>query len=260
MSEVWDKISQGVKFDINILCEITEKNIFTRILQPKRNVGDRGWHNFIVPLEQFSGKAVSILFSTSGSGDDLSYAWSAWGWPALKQEISLPRVDEIVQALNDKPDIINSIFNAVSPIRYGNKKAEIVTVELFDKSGESALSFKSGEKIIIRCKMFAHQDFAECLTIGFIIRNKFTDIYGTHTRWQNCDLCGVKKGEMPSVNMCMPLSVGTGTYSLTSAIAIIHPGSDVEVLDRIEDHLIFHVKNEKNMAGIIDLNAKITID
>jgi len=148
----------------------------------------------------------------------------------------------------------------LTSIHYGNKKAEIRNVELIDKDGTSKLSFQSGEKILIRYKMFAHHDFTDCLTIGFIIRNKFTEVYGTHTRWQNCDLCGVKKGDMPLVNIDIPLSLGAGTYSLTSAIAIIHPSSEVEVLDRLEDHLIFNVKNDKNMIGIIDLNAKISIE
>jgi hypothetical protein len=144
-------------------------------------------------------------------------------------------------------------------MRYGNKKAEIQKVELLDKDGSPKLSFQSGEEIIIRFKMFAHQDFVDSLTIGFIIRNKFSEIYGTNTRWQNCDLIGVKKGDMPFVNISLRLALGSGTYSLTSAIAIIHPGFEVEVLDRMEDHLIFYVKNDQNMTGIIDLNAKIKI-
>mgnify|MGYP001168717147 CR=1 FL=1 len=259
MPEAWDQIIQGVKFDIDVLCDGRKENIFTRVLQPKRNVGDRGWHNFVVNLERFSGKSVFVIFSTSGSGDDLRYAWSVWGWPTLKKKIPQPPADEAVQPSKNEKEREISLFTDTSHIRFGNKKAEILTVELLDKEGKPALSFQSGEKIIIRYTMFAHQDFTDCLTIGFIIRNKFTEIYGTHTRWQNCDLCGVKKGEMPGVNVSMPLSLGTGTYSLTSAIAIIHPGFNVEVLDRLEDHVIFHVKNDKNMTGIIDLHAKITI-
>jgi ABC-type polysaccharide/polyol phosphate transport system ATPase subunit len=255
----WDKIPQGVKFDIEVACDGETDTIFSRMLQPKRNIGDKGWHNFLVPLEKYSGKTISFAFSTSGSGDDLSYCWSAWGWPALKRENSQPHIDGGVQASNNEKDQEISFFKESNHIRYGNKKAEILTVELIDKEGISKLSFQSGEKIIIRYKIFANQDVVDCITLGFIIRSKFTEIYGTHTRWQNCDLCGVKKGEMPFVNICMPLSLGTGTYSLTSAIAIIHPGSEVEVLDRMEDHLIFHVKNDKNMIGIIDLNAKISI-
>jgi ABC-type polysaccharide/polyol phosphate transport system ATPase subunit len=263
MPGAWDKIPQGVKFDIEILCDGNLENIFSRVLQPKRNIGDRGWHNFIEPLERYSGKTVTITFITTGSGDDLSYGWSAWGWGKIIQIAKKFDTDKV--SLKEGLDTKNNkgltdSSEMLTDIQYGNKKAEIRNVELLDKDGSSKLSFQSGEKIIIRYKMFAHQDFADCLTIGFIIRSKFTEIYGTHTRWQNCDLCGVKKGDMPFVNICMPLPFGSGTYSLTSAIAIIHPGFEVEVLDRLEDHLIFHVKNDQKMIGIIDLNAKITIE
>jgi ABC-type polysaccharide/polyol phosphate transport system ATPase subunit len=259
----WDKIPQGVKFDIEVVSDNETDLIFSRVLQPKRNIGDRGWHNFILPLEKFSGKNVTIAFVTTGSGDDLSYGWSAWGWGKIIQIAKKFSTDNVLfqegfasgnnKILADSSDMLTSIH-------YGNKKAEIRNVELIDKDGTSKLSFQSGEKILIRYKMFAHHDFTDCLTIGFIIRNKFTEVYGTHTRWQNCDLCEVKKGDMPLVNINIPLSLGAGTYSLTSAIAIIHPSSEVEVLDRLEDHLIFHVKNDKNMIGIIDLNAKISIE
>ena len=35
---------------------------------------------------------------------------------------------------------------------------------------------------------------------------------------------------MPVVDISMRLLLGTGTYSLTSAIAIVHPGFEVEAL------------------------------
>lgn len=258
----WDKIPQGVKFDIDVASGGVTDTIFSRVLQPKRNIGDRGWHNFILPLEKYSGKGVSIIFSTSGSTENLSYCWAAWGWVTTIKITQKKDIDKI--SLQERCDTGNHGQLAVSSemlngIRYGNKKAEIQKVELLDKDGSSKLSFQTGEKILIHYQIFAHQDFVENLTVGFIIRNKFTDIYGTNTRWQNCDLEGIKKGNIPFVNICLQLSLGTGTYSLTSAIAIIHLGSDVEVLDRIEDHLIFHVKNDNNMMGMVDLNAKINI-
>jgi len=65
---------------------------------------------------------------------------------------------------------------------------------------------------------------------------------------------------MPVVNISMRLLLGTGTYSLTSAIAIVHPGWQVEVLDRMEDHIFFSVHNDETMTGLTNLNAKIKIE
>jgi hypothetical protein len=260
--EAWDKILQGVKFDIIATSDGVDEAIFSRVLMPKRNIGDRGWHNFILPLKKFSGKTVSIKFVTSGSGEDLSYCWSAWGWGRMVQINNNSENFQDGGKLNIIPnfDITDSKKKLGEIVRYGNKKAVIENVEFLNSHGSPQLSFKTGERIEIRYAMSANQDFDEDLTIGFIIRNKFTDVYGTNTRWKNCDLSGIKKGRMPLVIISMDLSLGTGTYALTSAIAIVHPGFIVEVLDRMEDHIMFHVQNDQEMSGFTDLNATFRIE
>jgi ABC-type polysaccharide/polyol phosphate transport system ATPase subunit len=259
---VWDKIPRGVKFDVDVESGGNTENIFSHILQPKRNTGDRGWHNFLLPLEKYSGTTVSLTFTASGSSADLSYCWSAWGWPKIVQQddpaknrLSENTPDDITRP--QSPDLMQKSEGFV---RYGNRKAIIVNVELLDAAGSPRFSFKTGDEMTIRYTMTAHQDFTEGLTIGFIIRNKFSDIYGTNTRWENCDLSAIKKGPMPVISISMRLSLGTGTYSLTSAIALVHPGWVVEVLDRMEDHIIFYVKNDRDMSGFTDLKAIIKIE
>jgi hypothetical protein len=61
---------------------------------------------------------------------------------------------------------------------------------------------------------------------------------------------------MPGVTIPMNLLSGTGTYALISAIASVHPGFVVEVLDRIKDHIIFCVQNDQEISGFIDLKNK----
>jgi ABC-type polysaccharide/polyol phosphate transport system ATPase subunit len=255
----WDKIPHGVKFDIEIESGNLKENVFSRVLQPKRNIGDRGWHNFILPLEKFSGKPVSLTFITSVSGQDLSYCWAAWGWSRIVhfEKHAGNTVTKDNPDNSTSQESIDYIKNNEGFVRYGNRKASIENVELLNSKGEPQFSFKTGEEIFIRYTMTAHHDLNEDLTIGFIIRNKFTEIYGTNSRWRNCDLAGIKKGQMPVVTISMYLSLGTGTYSLTSAIAIIHPGFNVEVLDRMEDHTIFYVRNDRDMSGFVDLKAII---
>ncbi len=258
LPEVWEKIPQGVKFDIEVHWQGKTENLFSRVLQPKRNIGDRGWHNFIVPLEEYSGKTVSLVFSTSGSGEDLSYCWSAWGWGRIIRVIGSQ--DEESQKGDVQPDIFAPQgMESRGIVRYGNRKAVLQNVELLDSNGSPQVSFRTGDVLNIRYTMAANQDFEEDLTIGFIIRNKFTEVYGTNSRWKQCDLKGIRQGPMPVVTISMRLLLGTGTYSLTSAIAIVHPGFVVEVLDRMEDHIIFHMKNDEDMSGFADLEATIRI-
>ena len=210
LPEAWDKIPQGVKFDIKITYDGISENIFSRVLLPKRNIGDRGWHNFIVSLEKYHGKTVCLTFSTSGSGNDLSYCWSAWGWVKIIQFIGCPK--EANELDNSDPKTINDTTDPTmiseKIIRYGNRKAIIENVELLNSNGSPNLSFKTGEKITIRYSMISYRDFVDDLTIGFVIRNKFTEVYGTNTRWKKCDLKEIKKGRMPIVNISMDLAFG----------------------------------------------------
>lgn len=253
----WDKIPEGVKFDIAVMCDGVTDIIFSRVLQPKRNIGDKGWHNFILPLKKFSGKTVCLSFSTSGSGDDLSYGWSAWGWAEIIKEILKPRVDNIVQPSKDENDGSNLIFNVLTPIRYGNKKIEILNVIICDSEGNSKSNFLTNEQVIIKITIKSKEPFNQNITVGCTIRNKFNVIYGMNTRWQTNDLKNIKTGDIINIDFSCCLRLGTGLYSITPAVAIVHSDIGIEVLDRLEDLLMFNITNNKSMEGFVDLDAQI---
>lgn len=253
----WDKIPQGVKFDIEVVYDGVTDTIFSRVLQPKRNIGDRGWHNFIVPLEKFSGKTVTITFITSGSGDDLSFCWSVWGWGNLIRDIPKPRIDEVIQLSKHEKDDINSIVNERTPIRYGNKKIEIINAVICDSKGNPQSNFLTNENIIIKIMVKSKENFNQDVTVGCSIRNKYSAIYGMNTRWQTNDLKNIRDGDIININFSCCLRLGNGVYSITPAVAIVHSDTDIEVLDRLEDRIMFNITNNKTMEGFVDLNATI---
>jgi ABC-type polysaccharide/polyol phosphate transport system ATPase subunit len=266
LPEALDKITQGVKFNIEILSEGVRENIFSRVLQPRRNIGDRGWHNFILPLEKYSGKMVSLEFSTSGLGEDLNYCSSAWGWgriikinhvnPCSDQEIASDRKlfefgdDQSVNTLSPCPN---------TQIRYGNKKLEIIRVQLNSvNKGETSI-FRSGELASIKFFIKKNENINGKLTVGCNIKNKYSEIYGTNTRWGDCDIDIEKISRDVFVEMIIPLKLATGIYSITAAIACIHEDNITEVFDRKEDCILFRIQNDKQMVGFIDLEAKFKI-
>jgi hypothetical protein len=79
-----------------------------------------------------------------------------------------------------------------------------------------------------------------------------------NSRWQMNDLKNVRIGDVISINFFCCLRLGNGIYSVTPAAAIVHSDTDIEVLDRQEDQLLFQVTNNRIMEGIVDLGAKIT--
>jgi ABC-type polysaccharide/polyol phosphate transport system ATPase subunit len=262
----WEKIPQGVKFDIDVSVDGTVENIFTRVLQPNRNIGDRGWHNFIVPLENYSGKSVSIVFRTSGSGKDLSYCWSTWGWgkivrlrPSLPASLtSLGR-----EGTMDESDQSTTFWGKIKR-KAGNKRAEILRAEIVDENNVSRLTFHKGEVIYVRFFVRCNGSIKDNITAGCTVRNKFQDIYATNTRWKKCDLHPKNKEDLSLVTIKFPAKLGAGMYSITPAIAIIHSdneiftSTDVEVLDCLEDRLWVKIVQEWN-TGLIDLDAEIEI-
>ena len=54
-----------------------------------------------------------------------------------------------------------------------------------------------------------------------------------------------------------PLKINTGTYSINVGLVIARSDTDIEVLDRRYDCLIFTVEKTENMVGIVDLEASV---
>lgn len=254
MPGAWDKIPQGVKFDIDVLSEGIKENIFSRVLQPKRNVGDRGWHNFIVSLERFSGKTISIIFRTSGSGEDLSYGWSSWGWGKIISTGSERKESGIK---------MNDFFSQkiTNQVKYGNERAELINIELLDQNENPKKIFKSGELSIIDALILFNDDIDSDFAVGYSIYSKFGRIYGTCTLWEDIVFKKHKKGDVVKIRFSQKLCLAPGFYSIDFDIATaVFPANDIEVLNTISSALLFQIESPKPFCGVIDLYSKIQLE
>jgi ABC-type polysaccharide/polyol phosphate transport system ATPase subunit len=250
----WDKIPQGVKFNIEVVSDNETDTIFSRVLQPKRNIGDRGWHNFIVPLEKYSEKTVCLIFSTSGSGDDLSYGWSAWGWGKIiftgpeKKEQEIQRIDFINQQMTNR-------------VNYGNKRAELIKIELLDQRGNPQNIFRSGELSIINASIVFNDDIDSDFVVGYKLFCKFGMIYGTCTLWEDIAFKKHQKGDIVNIRFTQKLCLAPGFYSIDFDIATaVFPANDIEVLNTVSNVLLFQIKSPKPYCGVIDLYSKIQLE
>jgi ABC-type polysaccharide/polyol phosphate transport system ATPase subunit len=258
----------GVNFQIQINAGEKYDTVFSKKLEPSIYSADKGWQNFEIPLENFAGKFIYIRFITQKlSISDDSWCGSAWGWPkvvhlkndhgALSSTIDREPDERTQNAKKTDVKIPDSIKGA--PINYGNKKAEILNFEMLDGSNTEKTSFKTNDlvkiKIVIRLNQYCDAGF----TVGCLLRNRFTTIYGTCALWQNIKMTEMSVGQIATIEMSFTLRLGEGTYSLSPAIAIVHSDTEVEQLDRREDALIFTVINDKMMEGICDLDATIRV-
>jgi ABC-type polysaccharide/polyol phosphate transport system ATPase subunit len=253
LSEAWDKISQGIRFDVDVIIDGVNDKIFSRVLQPKRNIGDRGWHNFIVPLEKYSGKSISIIFSTSGSGDDLSYGWGAWGWSRLVTNFSQKLPDD-----SGKSEFYEQ--KITDRISYGNKRAELIKIELLDDNGNPKNIFKPGELSVIGGQIQFHDDIDQDFVVGYSIYSKFGRVYGTCTLWEGIKFKKHSKGDMINIRFSQKLFLAPGFYSIDFDIATAKfPANEIEVLHNSSSVLLFQIESQKPFIGVTDLQSEIQL-
>lgn len=260
-----DMITQGVRFDIDVKDGNETETIFSRILHPKRNIGDSGWHNFLIPLGKYSGKTISLVLKTSGSGRNLDFCWSAWGWVKIVRPIesSIEQSSGMVVTLREGQSHKIPLSSKEEPT--GQKKAEIFLVELMDDNFRIQSTFHSGDIALLGFHIRFLSQVSCNSTAGLIIRNKFQDIYATNTRRNSRDIPPKQGGEIVSVVFKFRIRLGSGLYSITPAIAIVHKEgvvfdpADVEILDSLEERVWMNVIHDMN-TGLVDLEAEVEID
>jgi ABC-type polysaccharide/polyol phosphate transport system ATPase subunit len=267
----WDKIPQGVKFDIEVACDGETDTIFSRMLQPKRNIGDKGWHNFLVSLERYTGKTITIDFINSGSGDDLSYCWAAWGWIRLIKKTGCNPVCNLVCSLEikeidtkEKLQFAESLpqeagLSSHNMVLYGNKKATILKVEILDKNEVARFEFNSGEFIIVKTYLRINVENLEPISVGLVIKNKFVDIYGINTHWEKCDLVATKVNDIFIARFSVQIDLAPDMYWITSGCSIFHSEQDIEYLNRWVDCNFFKVISDKKIPCIVDFHGSVEI-
>jgi 4-amino-4-deoxy-L-arabinose transferase-like glycosyltransferase len=82
--DAWTKPTNGVTFQVLVEDEIGIHEIFSKHINPSQNAEDREWQDFLLDLNEFAGKSVSIYFVTSpGLNSSNAYDWAYWSNPLL---------------------------------------------------------------------------------------------------------------------------------------------------------------------------------
>lgn len=142
---------------------------------------------------------------------------------------------------------------------YGNKKAEIIKLDILDGNGNRKSVFNSGELSIIRVQILLNENIDSDLTAGYVISNKYGDVYGLSTKMIDLDFGKKEKNEIVNIEFKQHLYLGAGIYSVTNGVSIVHSDNDYEILDRYEDWAIFRVEKAKKNWGFADLDTIIKV-
>ncbi len=155
-------------------------------------------------------------------------------------------------------DDLSMLEENLKPLRYsyrhGDGSAEILSVELMDATRSPIEFVETGEPVTVRVRARAQADVANPI-VGFLIRDRHgIHVYGTNTDIQQSYFGTVKAGEIIEATFAFDCWVGTGEFSITTAV---HSAGGASY-DWLDDVVSFRCLSTLPIEGVANLNANVT--
>ncbi len=220
------------------------------IVDEALSVGDAYFqHKSFDRIRQYREQGTTLLFVSHDPG-------------AVKALCNRAILMEDGRVINEgSPDTIMDFYNALiaekenaksTQVHYhdsgklqtvsGTGEARVETIGLFDKTGLSKEFIHVGEEVILRVQVKVYADLPK-LVFGLLIKDRLgQDIFGTNTYHTNQTYSDAKAGDRLTFAVAFPANLGTGTYSITTALV----SSDTHLENNYEWRdlaLIFNVGN-----------------
>ena len=141
-------------------------------------------------------------------------------------------------------------------VDYGGKEAEIVDFAVLNNYGEISNSIYKGEKFSIRMKIKFHKDIDRPIFAVTIKDIKGTEITGTNTMLEDCNMEKGHAGQVVSVQFEQAMDLQGGQYLLSLGCT----GYEVEefvVYNRLYDACNIEVLSTRNTIGFYDMNSTV---
>jgi energy-coupling factor transporter ATP-binding protein EcfA2 len=139
---------------------------------------------------------------------------------------AIPTLPKPVSDAPEIPLVVTTLQNLDH--RWGNRKAEVLGVQLLDSAGKPCDSADPGDRLTLRTSIRFAEAVAQPLA-GFILRNRLgEDITGINTSIQNQPLPAACPGQVFTLDFTMPLP-------------LLHPGNyyfTVGISDGTHDHFV----------------------
>lgn len=140
---------------------------------------------------------------------------------------------------------------------YGDGRAEIYDLGLFDQRGNLTNLLLKGEMFTIReCIRFAADIEAPIFTYT-IKDKKGTELSGTNTMYEGTEITPVKSGDEYQVEFTQKMTLQGGEYLLSMSCTGFEQGEHV-VYHRLYDVANITVISNKNTVGVYDMESQVT--
>jgi teichoic acid transport system ATP-binding protein len=144
-------------------------------------------------------------------------------------------------------------------IEYGDGRAEIADVGLFDERGELTNLLIKGEYFTIKERIrFAAPIEAPIFT--FTIKDKKgVDLSGTNTLFEGADVCPVSDGDEYVAEFRQKMTLQGGEYLISVSCTGFENGTHT-VYHRLYDYVNLTVISNKNTVGVYDMESQVRVE
>lgn len=140
--------------------------------------------------------------------------------------------------------------------RYGDGRAEIYDLGLFDERGNLTNLLLKGENFTIKEKIRFSSPLQNPIFTYTIKDRKGTDLSGTNTMFEGTDIRPVEEGDEYEVCFTQKMTLQGGEYLLSMSCTGFEQGEHV-VYDRLYDIASITVISNKNTVGVFDMESVV---
>ena len=219
-------------------------------------------------------KGEFIAEGSAGQMVDMYKKILAGKLDSLMEELQQERetvLNEVSQGAAEEEEISMSDFSAgihdglmkeqitinENRTEYGDGRAEIYDLGLFDQRGNLTNLLLKGEMFTIREHIRFHASIESPIFTYTIKDKKGTELSGTNTMYEGTEIMPVKDGDEYKVEFKQKMTLQGGEYLLSMSCTGFEHGEHV-VYHRLYDVANITVISNKNTVGIYDMESQVT--
>ena len=229
-------------------------------------------------MEEIRKNGTTILMVTHDMGSIIKYCdkvvllnkgnFIAQGQPGpmvdLYKKILANQMDSLQKELNqDENPVVEeqklmkeSLTINTNRTEYGDGKAQIYDMGLFDQRGNLTNLLLKGEEFTIKEKIRFAAEIAMPIFTYTIKDKKGTELSGTNTMFEGTDIKPVNAGDEYEVSFTQKMTLQGGEYLLSMSCTGFEKGEHV-VYHRLYDVANITVISNKNTVGVFDMESKV---
>ena len=144
-------------------------------------------------------------------------------------------------------------------LKYGDGKAEIADVGMFDHNGELTSLVLKGQPFTLKMRVHFRED-VQAPIFAFTIKDaKGTELTGTNTLIEDCRPEAARAGEDYVITFRQKMRLQGGEYLLSLGCTGFEGGEFV-VHDRLYDVVNITVISNKNTVGVFDMDSVVSVE